>query len=126
MAGPTFAANRLLGAPGVPRLLGTLIRSVASRNPPRRRRRISGQPRNQRTLARMVVFPAGAAVNATRTWFGLTSPRELARTRNERVLLKPLFSREDLSWLPRATHPVKPVSKVPLAIRLPLPTGNTS
>src|SRR5262245_12886213 len=98
MAGPALARARLLRAPGVPRLAGVDIRSAASRKLPRKRRSNSGQPRSHRTLARRVaVWPADSPVTLMAILLAPISPRDVARTCNDRLLLKPVFSSEERS-----------------------------
>src|SRR5207302_5021184 len=121
---------RLLGAPGVPRLVVTVIRPVASIQLPCTRMTNSGQPRSQRTLARIVAvsnIPRGL-VSRPQMRLAPVSPRELARIWSDWLLLYPLVvSSVERTWLPCGVQPVSPLSKVGLVTRL-VPAGalNTS
>ena len=89
MAGPPSGFARLFAAPGVPRYRAVKVFPVASSQLPFKRSRISGSPASQRTLARIVaVWPEfNVDFNVVRTRLAPVSPRSVARTWRQRVLL---------------------------------------
>src|SRR5262245_549101 len=82
IAGGALVTARLLRAPGVPQFGGNVMGQKRSSHLPRSRNRISGDPFNQRTLARIVaVLPDdNAETSGVRRRFTWLSPRAAART----------------------------------------------